>query len=201
MPPTASHVLFGEKRMLQAVGMHATEKAALQLKSMAAQVKSHIHGYDPSDDLTILVLRYTNPEPSAGVERHLVLHNDLKEIPRLAEFVKVLASDVKMAPTLALNLNLALEEVVSNVMLYAYPPGSSGLVEVEAIVRDGNMDFIVTDAGIPFDPTSVGRPDLTLGVNERPVGGLGIYLVRTIMDQVSYARVDGKNVLSMTKKL
>ena len=187
--------------MLQAVGMHATEKAALQLKSMAAQVKSHIHGYDPSDDLTILVLRYTNPEPSAGVERHLVLHNDLKEIPRLAEFVKVLASDVKMAPTLALNLNLALEEVVSNVMLYAYPPGSSGLVEVEAIVRDGNMDFIVTDAGIPFDPTSVGRPDLTLGVNERPVGGLGIYLVRTIMDQVSYARVDGKNVLSMTKKL
>ena len=197
----AAHVLFGEQRMLQAVGMHAAEKASIQLKSMAAQVKGHIHGYDPSDDLTMLVLRYTNPEPLARVERHLVLHNDVKEIPRLAEFMKVLASDVKMAPTLALNLNLALEEVVSNVILYAYPPGSAGLVDVEAIVRDEKLDFVVTDAGIPFDPTSVGRPDLTLGVNERPVGGLGIYLVRTIMDQVSYARVDGKNVLSMTKKL
>ena len=68
------------------------------------------------------------------------------------------------------------------------------------MIHEDRLDFTLTDSGVPFDPTVASMPDLTLDASERPVGGLGIYLVRSIMDSVSYERVDGKNVLSMIKR-
>ena len=100
-----------------------------------------------------------------------------------------------------MSLNLALEEAVTNVILYAYPKGSDGRVDVEAIISKDKLKFIISDSGQEFDPTAAPEADITLGVEDRPIGGLGIYLVRKIMDSVSYERTDGKNVLSMTKKL
>ena len=100
----------------------------------------------------------------------------------------------------AMSLNLALEEAVSNVMLYAYPAGSEGRVDIETVIRDDRIDFRVIDSGVPFDPTAASDPDLAVDLKDRPIGGLGIYLVKRIMDEVSYTRQDGKNILSMTKK-
>ena len=194
------HVLFGDQKMLEAVSRHGGEKAGAQLQSMADEVKAHIHGCEPSDDLTMLVVRFTNPSPNSGSERHLILHNDIREIPQLAAFMETIAAETKMDSSLAMSMNLALEEAVSNVILYAYPKGSDGLVDIEAYIREDRLDFIITDSGVPFDPTSVADPDVTLDVKDRPVGGLGIYLVKSIMDHVSYARQEGKNILSMTKK-
>ena len=194
------HVLFGDQKMLEAVSRHGGEKAGAQLQSMADEVKAHIHGCEPSDDLTMLVVRFTNPSPNSGSERHLILHNDIREIPQLAAFMETIAAETKMDSSLAMSMNLALEEAVSNVILYAYPKGSDGLVDIEAFIREDRLDFIITDSGVPFDPTSVADPDVTLDVKDRPVGGLGIYLVKSIMDHVSYARQEGKNILSMTKK-
>ena len=194
------HVLFGTEKMLEAVYRNGGEKAGNQLKSMATEVKAHIHGCEPSDDLTMLVVRFTNPSPNQGSERHLILHNDIREIPQLAAFMETIATETKMDSSLAMSMNLALEEAVSNVILYAYPKGSDGLVDIEAFIREDRLDFIITDSGVPFDPTTVADPDVTLDVKDRPVGGLGIYLVKSIMDHVSYARVEGKNILSMTKK-
>lgn len=196
----ADHVLFGTEKMLEAVYRNGGEKAGSQLKSMAAEVKAHIRGCEPSDDLTMLVVRFTNPSPNQGSERHLILHNDIREIPQLAAFMETIAAETKMDSSLAMSMNLALEEAVSNVILYAYPKGSDGLVDIEAFIREDRLDFIITDSGVPFDPTTVADPDVTLDVKDRPVGGLGIYLVKSIMDHVSYARVEGKNILSMTKK-
>ena len=194
------HVLFGTEKMLETVYRFGGEKAGTQVKSMAAEVQAHINDSEPSDDLTMLIVRFTNPTPSSGSERHLILHNDIREIPQLATFMETIATETDMDSSLAMNLNLALEEAVSNVILYAYPPGSDGLVDVEAFIREDRIDFIISDSGSPFDPTSVADPDVTLDVKDRPIGGLGIYLVKSIMDHVSYARLEGKNILSMTKK-
>ena len=100
-----------------------------------------------------------------------------------------------------MNLNLALEEAVTNVILYAYPDGADGLVDVEAILKPHSLEFIITDSGVPFDPTTAPDVDITLPANERPLGGLGIYLVRQLMDELRYQRVNDKNVLSMTKNI
>ena len=134
-------------------------------------------------------------------ERHLILHNDIQQIPQLAEFVETIAGEKKLDQATAMNLNLALEEAVTNVIMYAYPEGSDGLVDVEAILRKDSLEFIISDNGVPFDPTAAPDADVTLGAEERRIGGLGIFLVRKIMDSVNYARKDGKNILSMIKKI
>ena len=102
---------------------------------------------------------------------------------------------------MTMSLNLALEEAVSNVIMYAYPQGSDGLVDIEAVITEDRLKFIISDSGQPFDPTAAPEADITLDVEDRPIGGLGIFLVRNIMDEVHYERADGKNLFTMIKKL
>lgn len=100
-----------------------------------------------------------------------------------------------------MSFNLALEEAVVNVMTYAYAPDAQGELTLEAIADQRVLTFILTDMGVPFDPTAKEDADTTLGVEERPIGGLGIFLVRQLMDTVDYQRADGRNILTLTKQL
>lgn len=196
----ADHALFGEDRLLENALRLGGEKADVMVKSMAAAVQAHSRGCDPSDDLTMLVVRFTNPSPASGSVRRLKLRNDINEIPRLQGFIQTLSDDIDLDHAQAMSLNLALEEAVSNVMLYAYPEGTEGLVEVEAAILGDRLEFKVSDSGVAFDPTVARAPDLAADLKDRPIGGLGIFLVKRIMDQVTYTRENGKNILSMTKK-
>ena len=196
----ADYALFGNERLLETLLRLGGADADTLVKTLAEDVKSHTHGCDPSDDLTMLAFRYTNSSPSNGWERHLAITNDVVEIPRLHRFMRTVSEQACLDHALAMNLNLAMEEAVSNVILYAYPKGMEGEVDIQAVVWKDRIDFTVSDSGVPFDPTATPDPDLSADVKERPVGGLGIYLVKRIMDTVSYTRENGKNILSMTKK-
>ena len=94
---------------------------------------------------------------------------------------------------------------MSNVMLYAYPGRNDGKVFVEYTEDDRadgkRMIFTVSDTGVPFDPTKKAEVDTTLSAEERPIGGLGIHLVRQLMDEVHYERQGDKNILTLVKKL
>lgn len=131
----------------------------------------------------------------------LTLHNDISEVPQLNDFIEAVADRLGIEPSTALQLQLAVEEAVVNVMDYAYPPDSVGEVSV-ATTSDGQcLKIVITDSGVPFDPTEQEKADISLTVEERQIGGLGILLVNEIMDTVSYERKDGKNVLTLTKQL
>jgi sigma-B regulation protein RsbU (phosphoserine phosphatase) len=86
-------------------------------------------------------------------------------------------------------------------MEYAYPPGTEGTVTIEAVANENRLKIIISDNGIPFDPTKKEKVDTTLSAEERPIGGLGIHLVREIMDSVNYEYRDHKNILTLRKKL
>ena len=102
----------------------------------------------------------------------------------------------------AKTLNLAVEEWVVNVINYAYPKGTRGHVELTAKVNDGLMTLVVKDHGIPFDPTQHEDADVEAELEDRPIGGLGIYLVKNIMDSMDYERsADGYNIVTLTKNL
>jgi sigma-B regulation protein RsbU (phosphoserine phosphatase) len=91
---------------------------------------------------------------------------------------------------------------VANVINYAYPKGKRGNVEVVAYMIDHVLTLVVKDHGVPFDPTKHAEVDIDADLDERSIGGLGIHLVRTIMDTMDYERTEnGYNVLRMTKKL
>ena len=194
-----AHELFGESRMMQVLSRERDSRD--QLLRIQEAVNAFVGDAPQSDDLTMLCIRYLNNVPPEASERHLIIHNDIQQIPQLAEFVNTIADEKKIGQSLAMELNLALEEAVTNVIMYAYPTGSDGLVDIEAILMQDSLDFIITDSGIPFDPTAAPPADISLGIEERPVGGLGIYLVRCLMDSVRYQRAGGKNILTLSKKI
>jgi sigma-B regulation protein RsbU (phosphoserine phosphatase) len=74
-------------------------------------------------------------------------------------------------------------------------------VRIDAVANDRRAKFIISDRGVPFDPTAKAEADTTLSVEERPIGGLGIHLVRQIMDSVNYEYVGGMNILTLRKYL
>ena len=135
------------------------------------------------------------------MEKKLVIKNDISEISKLATFIEELSEELNLTPELNFNLNLVLEEAVSNVILYAYGKEVQKEITLLANMSNNNLIFVLTDSGKEFDPTKVPDADVTLSAEEREIGGLGIFLIRQIMDMVEYQRIDGKNVLTMRKQL
>lgn len=136
-----------------------------------------------------------------AMEKKLSISNQLEQLTQIAVFVEELCEELELGADLVFNLNLVLEEAVTNVIMYAFPEGGEHLIGLEATTADGVLSLTVQDDGVAFDPTAVPEADVSLSAEERPIGGLGIFLIRQIMDKVVYQRTEGKNVLTMKKKL
>ena len=186
------HQLFGEARLEEA--LRGKKSAVDHLKNMQRQVAEFVGNAPQSDDLTMLFLHYLGSKKGY----HLTLDNDIRQISNLAGFVDRIMEENDLKPDFAMKVNLALEEAVTNVIMYAYPAGTKGKVNLEAVVEGTELKFTLADRGKYFDPTEAPEADTTASVEDRPIGGLGIHLVRTIMDSVTYKRMDGQNVLIMT---
>ena len=135
------------------------------------------------------------------MEKSIILANDISEIARLNEFVEEIGNDFSLSPEVVFNLNLVLEEAVVNIINYAYPKEEHEKIYLSAKLHNDSIILVLTDTGKEFDPTMVPDTDITLSADERPIGGLGIFLIRQIMNEVKYERIDGKNVLTLEKKL
>jgi len=131
----------------------------------------------------------------------LTLNNNIEEVPLLAPFIDSVAEEAGIDFATSMSLNLAVEEAVVNVMQYAYPAGTQGNLDIEASFNAEELKLVISDAGTPFDPTTKSEADVTSDVENRSIGGLGIHLIRQIMDSVTYERVNGKNVLTLRKKI
>ncbi len=145
--------------------------------------------------------RIKEMEEKKSLTKSISLPNDVAKVPELAEFVDGVCEEAGLDMPTTMQLNLAVEEAVVNVMDYAYPAGTEGEVLVDAKVEDGLWQIVITDHGAPFDPTAKAEVDTTLPAEQRKIGGLGIHLIRNIMDEVSYMRVGDSNVLTLKKKI
>lgn len=135
------------------------------------------------------------------IERVIRLKNDVDEVSYLAEFVEDLCSVLNLSAETTMNINLALEEAVANVIMYAYPSDEEHEILLKVTSSPNQLVFLLTDNGVSFDPTQVEDVNTMLSIEERPVGGLGIFLIRSIMNEVSYQRLDGQNLLVMKKNI
>jgi sigma-B regulation protein RsbU (phosphoserine phosphatase) len=131
---------------------------------------------------------------------NLTLPNDIQEVPRLVDYVDAACEAAGFDMSTTMQMNLAIEEAVVNVMDYAYPVGTQGDVCIELVAGQEGLTVIISDSGTPFDPTTRGEVDITLSAEERSIGGLGIMLTREYMDSMEYRREDGRNILTLTKK-
>lgn len=193
--------LFGRDRVGQMIAEAGTTNPKQLVEAAIECWQKFIGETEQSDDLTLLALSYTPLQEQSIMGEGITLKNDVREVEKLGSFVKQVAESLSLDKSLTGRLRLAVEETVVNVMEYAYPQGTTGDVNIRATSNGRRLKFIISDSGIPFNPTEVTAADTTLSAEERPIGGLGILLVRELMDSINYERINGQNVLTLTKSI
>lgn len=127
----------------------------------------------------------------------LELHNNSEELQRMAAQLRLFADGNALAPELAQRLLLICEELVSNIIKYGYQAGQSGAISLHVGTDGRTLSVEIIDAGQPYNPLCQPDPDLGLPLEERSVGGLGIYLAKQYADSMEYRRQDGRNRLKL----
>ena len=194
--------LYGLQRVVETVQQcleHNIITPEQVMSAMQDAVDRYVGQTCQSDDLTMLALHYHQPQETIVLHDSIDLINDIARVPELNAFVQSVANQLHLEPSMTSQLMLAVEEVVVNVMNYSYPVGSVGNISVVARATDKDLKFIISDQGKAFDPTLALETDTTLSAEDRSIGGLGILLVRKLMDSINYERFDGKNMLTLKK--
>lgn len=135
------------------------------------------------------------------MRKEIKIKNQVGELERVNQFVEEIGEELGLDMELQMNLNLVMEEMVSNVIFYAYPEGKIADIELLAESDGKELTFVLSDRGKEFDPTLKDDADPDINPMERDIGGMGIYIVKNIMNQVTYQRLEGKNLLTMKKEI
>lgn len=136
------------------------------------------------------------------MECEITVFAEVENLKDVNDFLAGKLQGIHCSQQVQMQLEIALEEIFVNIASYAYHP-KSGKAKVKLIVDEERKQISIRfeDTGRPYNPLQRGDPDITLGVEEREVGGLGIYMAKKTMDQTAYRYENGKNILTITKKL
>jgi serine/threonine-protein kinase RsbW len=135
------------------------------------------------------------------MKKEIRIKNQVNELERVNQFVEEICEELGLDMELQMNLNLVIEEMVSNVIFYAYPQEKTEEIELTAESDGKELTFVLSDKGMEFDPTKKEDADPNVNPMDRDIGGMGIYIVKNIMNQVTYQRLEGKNLLTMKKEI
>jgi anti-sigma regulatory factor (Ser/Thr protein kinase) len=133
--------------------------------------------------------------------KHFVIENRIEELTSLAEKIDEMAEDWELSQAIAMNINLVIEEAVSNIIFYAFNDNDKHEIDITVTFDDKVLTIKITDNGKPFNPLLQQQPDINLPAEERPVGGLGIFLISQIMDEKNYTRRKNQNILTLNKSI
>lgn len=121
-----------------------------------------------------------------GEHLELTVASDLQNLARIAEFVTQAAEHFGLGPQAAFEVQMATDEACTNVVEHAYGPDKTGDIHVRCMVDGDDFVVVIRDHGRAFDPDKVPRPDLTCALEDRKVGGLGLFFMRKLMDRVVF---------------
>jgi sigma-B regulation protein RsbU (phosphoserine phosphatase) len=193
------HNQYGLARIENVLQAYAGATPQQLLETFDREVHLFMGDEEQSDDLTMMAIHYNRRDEEIVLQEELKLKNDVHGVPELNDFVKRIVEKLEIGAPLDKHLRLAVEEAVVNVMNYAYPLDIEGEIRVKATSDGHTIKFFIIDSGVAFDPTEAEKADTTLSAEDRPIGGLGILLVRQLMDSINYERVDGQNILTLIK--
>lgn len=134
--------------------------------------------------------------------KEITLAAAVENIGAVTEFVDQQLEELNCPLKAQMQIDIAIDELFSNIARYAYHP-EVGTATVRVEVEDEPLAVIITfcDGGIPYNPLQKTDPDVTLSAEDREIGGLGIFLVKKSMDDISYEYKDGQNILKIKKKI
>ncbi len=136
------------------------------------------------------------------MRKELSIKNRVDELEKVAVFIEEIGQELNLDMELQMNLNLVMEEMVSNIIFYAYPEGTEADIEIMAESDGKELKLVLSDQGREFDPTLHEDADTDVNpIDREGLGGMGIFIVKNIMNKVTYQRLDGKNLLTMHKEI
>jgi sigma-B regulation protein RsbU (phosphoserine phosphatase) len=190
--------LYGTERMLSSLNSSPGSTPEQLLNDVLQDVDAFEGNTTQFDDITMLSFYYFGSEDRNMSE--LTVEAKLDNLQQVISFVDEHLEEMGCPMKTQLQIDVAVEEAYVNVASYAYSPGTGPVtLKVEKSASEIRITFL--DSGVPFNPLEKEDPDVSLPASERQIGGLGIFMVKKSMDNVQYAYLDGKNILTLTKKI
>ncbi len=194
--------LYDERRLAELLCSCDSNAAEAVVRATLEGIRSFQGSAAQADDITILATTYYGePEGTEVRVLHLSLVNRLDEIGRIHESFSAFAEEHRIPTPIRRQINLVLDELLSNVISYAFEDDEEREIDVRIELSSDRLVVTVADDGIPFNPFSSAPPDTSLSLEERELGGLGIHVVSKVMDEVSYNRRTDRNVVILVKYL
>ena len=180
--------LYGDDRLWQALNTIPKSTAEETCRAVRADVDRFVGEAPQFDDITMLHLRL--------LEKNIItLHPVPESMPEAQDFVESVLEKAGVPQRTRIKMNIAVDEIFSNIIRYS----GAAEAKIECAVLNGKVTLTFTDNGKPYDPTQAEDPDISLGVEEREVGGLGIFMVKKSMDRVNYVYREKRNILKLEK--
>ncbi len=131
----------------------------------------------------------------------LRLENKISELDKIRDTLEEISASWGLPPQISMSVNLALEEAFTNIVNYAYNDKERHEITFDFLMQNNMLHIAIRDDGRPYDPTGRDEPDIALPAEDRPIGGLGIFLIKKIMDEVKYERNGETNQLFLKKHI
>jgi len=197
-----SDQLYGEDRVIEYLqGQGGSALDSLVTGSLDS-VEAFAGEAEQADDITILALEFCQePEHSTGKVLECMITNKLAEIDRVNDAFNEFAEQCDLPMAVGLKVNLVFDELLNNIISYGYGDEEEHQIEIVADLTGQRLSISISDDGVPFNPFTMEDPDTTLGLDDRDIGGLGVHLVKNVMDEVSYQRRNNRNNVTLTKTL
>jgi sigma-B regulation protein RsbU (phosphoserine phosphatase) len=193
--------LYGEDRLLSFMNQNASMEATKLLPALKANIDEFVGEAPQFDDITMLMFDY---KPKKGGERmtNKTFPAKTEALSEVLGFVEETLEGFECPMKIQTAICVAIEEVFVNVAHYAYPESAGDMtLHISFDEASRTVTFRMTDRGIPFDPLKKPDPDITLSVEERDIGGLGIFIAKKTMDSLCYSYENGENILTMMKNI
>ena len=193
---------FSEPRLAEFLHEANGSSATEIIHGAVDQVRRHSAGAPQSDDITALALKYLLTAGATTSETIVVeLKNNLPEIERLAHIADDFGRRHQLNAETLHNVKVALDEILTNIISYAYDDAREHIIVIRLSLDQEKWTVEVEDDGRPFNPLNAPEPDTKQLLGERPIGGLGIHLVRKLIDELEYRRQNDRNILVMRLKV
>jgi sigma-B regulation protein RsbU (phosphoserine phosphatase) len=194
--------LFSNKRLAEFIFSYEFESVEDMVSATISEVNRFENEADQLDDMTVLAIQFLRtPEETASPRLELTVPNRLSENSRVQKHFDTFAEDYGIPEKVRLKMNVVFDELLTNIISYAYQDNKEHGIKVKVELSADRLKVSMVDGGIPFNPLGVETPDMELPLEERKIGGLGIHLVRNMMDKVSYRRRIDKNVITVVEYL
>ena len=190
--------LFGNDRLVSALNIKSDFTAKELLSCVKSEIDSFVGDAPQFDDITMMALQYFG----GGKMKELTIDATVENIEKVTDFVNEQLEAFDCPLKAQTQIDIAIDELLSNIARYAYNP-DVGPATVQVETRENPLSVVITfiDNGKPYDPLAKIDPDVTLSADERDIGGLGIFLVKKTMDNVSYEYKNGQNILTIKKNI